>query len=255
VLLNNGPITAVFSHPNHEIAIYCLLQSIQPHFVFLTDGGGEKRLEQTRQGLESIGLLHRAQFLNYTEKSFYDALLDSDLNFFKNVATLVADILKASNSSQILCDAVEFYNPVHDMSFPIVMAAIADSPGVKVFEVPLVYQQSGPDEVYAVQQMPPSRRRNQVEFRLSDHQRNLKMDAWHKIYTMLVEQMGSLVSELPNTEIIAPASPSLPEPGPEQIVRYEWRAQRLLDCGEIERKITYTDHYLPIATPLINRLH
>jgi len=33
-------------------------------------------------------------------------------------------------------------------------------------------------------------------------------------------------------------------------LRYEWRAQRLLDRGEIDRAITYADHYLPVASAL-----
>ena len=38
---------AVFSHPNHELAIFGLLQRLRPRLIYLTDGGGPERVAQT----------------------------------------------------------------------------------------------------------------------------------------------------------------------------------------------------------------
>src|SRR5262245_32431351 len=63
---------AVFSHPNHELAVFGLLQRLRPDIVYLTGGGGPKRIAETEEGLASIGLLEQARFLNYAETEFYD---------------------------------------------------------------------------------------------------------------------------------------------------------------------------------------
>jgi len=157
----------VLSHPNHELAIFGFLQRFRPHLVYLTDGGGQPRVEETRRGLESIGLLEHAHFLGHPEKSFYDALLARDSALYEEVASQVCTCFQALKPEQVFCDAIEFYNPVHDISLPIVRAALDGQVGASVFEVPLVYQKAGEGESYVVQRMPGSRRGEQIEIQLS----------------------------------------------------------------------------------------
>src|SRR5690606_279399 len=102
-----SPMVAVFSHPNHELAVFGLLQSERPALVYLTDGGGERRVEQTRRGLAGIGLADSARYLGYAERSFYEALLEQDVAFFLEVAARVRDALTEVAPSRVLCDAVE----------------------------------------------------------------------------------------------------------------------------------------------------
>jgi hypothetical protein len=120
----------VFSHPNHELAVFGLVQRLHPHLIFLTDGGGAERVGQTERGLERIGLRDRAHFLNYTEAAFYEALIEGDVHLFREVARNLRAWLDCIRPAQVLCDAVEFYNPVHDLSLPIALAAVADAGGV-----------------------------------------------------------------------------------------------------------------------------
>lgn len=245
----------VFSHPNHELAIYGLLQRLRPHLLYLTDGGERERVAQTRRGLESIGLLSHACFLNHTEKSFYDALLARDSKFYQGVADEVRASIQALRPERVICDAIEFYNPVHDMSLPIVRAALHGSEDIPVFEAPLVYQRPVEGESYEVQRMPVSRRNAQVEFQLSEQELARKVWARDKIYTALLDQMGPVISDLPRAhvarEFMAPARLSVPEPGADVVLRYERRAQILAERGEIEQKITYRHHYLPVASSLL----
>lgn len=253
---NGSNTVVVFSHPNHELAIFGLLQSLRPSLVYLTDGGGEERVEQTREGLRSIDLLDHAHFLNYTEKSFYDALLTVDLAFYQGVADRLRSLLPTSRPLRILCDAVEFYNPVHDMSLPVVRASLGGSEAADVFEVPLIYQKRVEDQSYVVQRMSEPRRSLQLELQLSREQLSAKVRGRNQIYTILLKQMGPLISDLSLAhlalEVIAPASSSLPKPSDKNVLRYEARAELLLERGEIERKITYREHYLPIARSLWN---
>ncbi len=41
----------IFSHPNHEIAVLGTIARLQPEFLFLTDGGGQDRVDETKEGL------------------------------------------------------------------------------------------------------------------------------------------------------------------------------------------------------------
>jgi hypothetical protein len=249
----DGGTVMVFSHPNHELAIFGLLQRLRPHLVYLTDGGGAGRVNETRRGLQRIGLAERADFLNHSEASLYDALLDRNLALYREVVAQVRERLAARRPRQVFCDAVEFYNPLHDMSLPIVRAAL-DGTDAELFEVPLVYQTVGQREAYEVQRMPPSRRAGQVEVQLSERELATKLQARDSGYALLQQQMGPVLSSISDEhwckEIVAPAAPHLPKPVADCVLRYEWRGQTLLDRGEVAQRITYTEHYLPIATSL-----
>src|SRR5205085_5283405 len=114
----------VFSRPKQELVSYGLLQRLRPYLVYLADGGGGARLAETRRGRGSIGLFGRACFLNHTEASFYEALLARDCEFYRAVAEEVRLSARALRPAWILCDAVEFYNPLHDMALPVARAAL-----------------------------------------------------------------------------------------------------------------------------------
>lgn len=249
-----GPTNVVvFSHPNHELAVFGLLQRLRPRLVYLTDGGGARRVAETVEGLARIGLEGQATFLDHSEASFYTALLAGDAAFFTAVAERVRHGLAAPAPRQVFCDAVEFYNPLHDLALPIVAAALRGSDAA-LFEVPLVYQEVAAAESYVVQRLPPSRRGAQIALRLDDAELAAKCHARDLGYRMLQRQMGPVVSQLSDThlatEIVAPAATAPAPPGPDCVLRYEWRAQRLLAQGAIERAITWSAHYRPLASVL-----
>jgi hypothetical protein len=244
----------VFSHPNHEFAVFGMLQRFQPWLVYLTDGGGEQRTAQTRQALAEIGLLSQATFLDYSETSFYDALLRRDADFFAVVADKVRERACRLAITQVLCDAVELYNPVHDMALPVVRAALGDLPEVEIFEVPLVYQPEAEFERFVLQRFPASRGQNARRFTLTEKELATKLRVYSEIYEALATQMGTLISALPPSHLgleeIAPAIAEIwPRPA-EQNYRYDRRGQMLLARGEVKQNITFRDHYLPIACAL-----
>ncbi|SRR6266436_1114907 len=250
------PAFVVFSHPNHELAILGLLQRLRPRIVYLTDGGGRKRVSETEEGLASIGLLNQATFLNYAEYTFYDSLLACDYMFFKNISDQVGALLDCYRPAQILCDAVEFYNPIHDLTFAIVRGALQSKDETPVFEVPLAYQKSMRPGDYEIQRLPASRRKDQIETQLTEDELDNKLKARDHIYTSLLNQMGPLISKLSRDhlglEVVAPAIPSLPKLSGDRILRYEWRAELLRSLGKIQNAITYSQHYAPMASALLN---
>jgi hypothetical protein len=247
---------AVFSHPNHELAILGLLQRLKPRIIFLTDGGGGSRVTESQRWLQRAGLLDRATFLNFPEAMFYVALLNCDHSFYARVRDQISALVDSWQPDQILCDAVEFYNPVHDLTLPIAQASLPTPDDTPIFEVPLIYQKPGKLEEYEVQRLSILRREEQIEFLLTEEELDAKINARDHIYTSLRHQLGNILSQLPRAhtglEVVAPAHCRLTEPATDRILRYEWRARHLFSRGEIDRIITYSQHYVPVASALQN---
>jgi hypothetical protein len=247
----------IFGHPGHEMALFGLLQRHRSAVVVLTDGGAAERIEQSRRGFHSIGLTDRVQYLGFSESSFYKALLDRDYEFFLHVARAVQAEIERMQPEQIFCDAVEFYNPVHDVTLPIVKRAARVLPQAKLFEIPLAYQLPGPSEHYAVQRVPPALQDRRLAYQLLEEELRKKIHARDQIYLNLREQFGPDFLGLPDTHLqreeIAVAGDPLASPASTgREMRYERRAKALQKEGAIKEVITYADHFRPVAESLIS---
>ncbi len=246
---------AVFGHPAHELAIYGLLQRYRPHVVVITDGGGAERIEQSKAGLARAGILDRVTYLNFSEASFYDALLDAESDLFLRVAEKLRSEIQRIQPDQLFCDAIEFYNPVHDVTRPILLNALAGDHKRSLYEIPLVYQKPAESEIYAIQRVPEEQAHLRFQYDLTPEELELKMYARDHIYANLREQAGpeflATTPEYLSREEIADANGPLPDAaGSGRVLRYEWRAKLLQEQGVIPQAITYQDHFLPAVARL-----
>jgi len=254
-MFHDGPgapaTTVVFTHPNHEIAVFGLLQRLREklQIIYLTDGGGEARLAETRAGLGQIGLLDKAVFLSHSEQSFYDGILNGDAGFFRGVVMQVRSQIEAHKPGQILCDGVEYYNSAHDIGLPVVLAA---GGGERVFEIPLVYQKNLFHEAYGVQSAPEGVAI--IERDLSASETSSKKKALAEAYGIIRSTMGPVLEGAPEAftmeTLILQRSPlRMPEPG--YVIRYDRRAAALKAAGQIKHEITWAAHYMPLARELL----
>ena len=255
----NANRVMVFGHPGHELALFGLVQRHRAPIVVLTDGGGEHRVAESRAGLTKAGQLDRVTYLGFRESSFYEALLGHDRSVFAVVADALRDTLGPHPPEQVFCDAVEFYNPIHDITLPIVLRAVRDWPQTRVFEVPLVYQTLDEGEQYNVQRFPSSRAAARWQYALTDEEVALKEHARDQIYLSLRKQLGPEFLKVPRDhlaqeEVGEAASPLEPPHDTGRALRYEWRARLLRNQGAIENVITYTDHWRPMAAMLTSQL-
>jgi len=254
---NSAMRLMIFGHPGHELALFGLLQRHRPAVVVITDGGAPERLEQSRHGLEFIGLSDRVQYLGFSEASFYDAFLSRDGEFFFDVARAVQAEVERVRPAQIFCDAVEFYNPVHDITLPIVKWAARGLPRAQLFEIPLVYQLPGTDEErYSVQRVPPALQERRLTFYIQEEELRKKIHARDQIYLSLHEQLGPDFvglsrAHLQREEIAFAGDPLVEPPSTGRKMRYEWRARALQEARVIKEVITYRDHFHPVAESLI----
>lgn len=250
------PRLVVTGHPNHELAILGLVQRLRPRLLFLTDGGGAERVEESRRCLASLGLLDRARFLGWPEKRLYDALLARDRGPFDEIVAQVGAEIEAQAPRQILCESIELYNPLHDITLPIVRAAARGLSRIEVIEFPLIAQIPAQvlagEERYRVQRPPDGR--PGVSFRLTAQELGRKVQAREDHYRSLRRQLGSVLDALGPEhmarEIFAPARSAYPEPGEDYALRYERRGRSLQERGEVAEVITYRGHFLPLAEAL-----
>jgi hypothetical protein len=244
----------IFGHPAHELALFGFLQRFRPQIVIITDGGSEERIRQSRAGLDSIGL--EATYLNFAENDFYVALLRRDVSFFETVAECLRAQIAAANPHQIFCDAMEFYNPVHDITLPLVLRAAAVAPQATLFEVPLVYQTLAAGEHYEIQRIPAASAPCRFRYHLAAEELRAKIRAREEIYLSLRDQAGPEFSavtaeHLAIEEIARAGNPFVSPRATGRELRYEWRARFLKEVGIIDEIITRTGHFIPIAQSLL----
>jgi glycosyltransferase involved in cell wall biosynthesis len=242
----------VTAHPNHELAILGFVQRHRPRLLFLTDGGGEERVGDTRRALAALGLEDRALFLGRTEESLYRALLAHDAAVLRELVEQVRHEIERCAARQVLCESVELYNPLHDLTLPIVRAATRGMSGVEIYEFPLIAQVPAPSETYRVQRLPAASA--PIVLRLTAAELAAKLRARDDGYPNLRRQLGSLLAAIgaqhAAVEVFAAAAAQLPAPGADHVLRYEWRGRHLLSRGEIEQVITFGDHFLPAVAGL-----
>lgn len=244
------PRAFVFSHPNHEAAAIGMITRSRPSkIIYLTDGGGQHRVNETKIVLSQLDLLDNAIFLDRTESSFYDAILNLDYEYFQTIGDSIKHTLEGSRGAYIFCDAVEFYNPVHDMTFPVVKALRIAS---EIFEIPLVYQNI--DGNLFLQKPPTSAALCALSLRLVREERELKKRLLVNEYVSLREQMEALIgadASLTEVEWFLKGRTWPILPSSEQAIRYNARGATLVSQLVYERAISYKGHYVPLTSKLL----
>jgi hypothetical protein len=244
----------VTGHPNHELAIFGFVKRMRPRLLFLTDGGGAERENESRRALAEIGVGDQTRFLGWSERTLYEALLSRRVDVFRRLIDVVREHLIAIGARQVICESVELYNPLHDITLPVVRAAVRELADIELLEFPLIAQEPATTERYRVQRFAPAREAISIE--LTADELKAKLHARDHHYRTLASTMGRVLLNVPDhevaTEVFAGAASELPVPGRDAVLRYEWRGRLLLEQGDVDELITYADHFLPIVNDLLS---
>jgi hypothetical protein len=117
----------VIAHPGHELRIHHWLERAKPRVFVLTDGSGHtscSRLSQTAALLEAAGALPGPIFGRLTDRQLYRAILALDADAFAALSQELAIALKDADVDYVVGDAVEGFNPGHDVCRLIINAAV-----------------------------------------------------------------------------------------------------------------------------------
>jgi hypothetical protein len=120
----------VVAHPGHELRVYGWLEATRPRVFVLTDGSGRSthsRIASTDRVLAGAGASRGDIYARLTDTDLYTAILDHEFDLFTRLTDELADALIREKISCVAGDAVEGYNPAHDVCRLIVNAAVAQA--------------------------------------------------------------------------------------------------------------------------------
>lgn len=142
--LHDRPALLVVAHPGHELRLHAWLEMARPEVWVLTDGtghGSPDRLPSTRRLLDTVGARPGAVFGAFSDRAAYDMLMSGEAGPVAAIAQRLAERLAGEAEPYVVADALEGFNPVHDLCRLLVDAAVVLAERrrgtVPVFDFPL----------------------------------------------------------------------------------------------------------------------
>jgi len=117
----------IHGHPGHELRLFRWMEEHKPILFLMTDGSGRcgARTDYSRACAQRAGATASGIFGLASDRCWYDAILSGDLSLFRTVVDAVVEIGAAQTSPLLVSDAVDGYNPMHDLCEATVAAAVA----------------------------------------------------------------------------------------------------------------------------------
>lgn len=242
----------VIAHPGHELQVYQWLKLARPTVFVLTDGSGrsgKSRLGSTTKILQEAGAVSGSIFGRVTDIDLYHAILCRDFHFFIGLAENLAKQLDEQQVEYVAGDAVEGYNPGHDLCRLIINAAVA----ILKHRQRLVldnfdFMLSGrPDGALA------GSCGQAITFRLNDQDFEAKLQA-ARSYPELREQIKATVNdhglEAFRTECLRRVNTTNPCYRLQETPFYERYGENQVSAGFYSDVIRYREHMVPVAEAL-----
>jgi hypothetical protein len=117
----------LLAHPGHELLLQGWIGRTKPLVHVLTDGSGHSgvsRIGMTTEVVANAGARPGTIFGRLSDREAYAMILEANIPLLLSVVMDLATAIGTWRSKLIVCDAVEGYNPVHDLCRLIAGAAI-----------------------------------------------------------------------------------------------------------------------------------
>jgi len=121
-------LAIVVAHPGHELVVHHLMERTQPSYFCLTDGSGcsgQPRIESTSTLLQRAGATPGAIYGRFSDREFYRLLLAQQTKVFADLAGELAQSLIDFDVRCVAGDAMEGFNPAHDICRALIDSAIS----------------------------------------------------------------------------------------------------------------------------------
>jgi hypothetical protein len=108
----------IIAHPGHELRVHHWLEQAKPLVYVLTDGSGRtnsSRIRSTTALISKAGAKPARLYGRLTDKQLYAAILSRDHQLFSCLADEIAKSLEHEGIEYVAGDAVEGFNPGHDL--------------------------------------------------------------------------------------------------------------------------------------------
>jgi len=117
----------IVGHPGHELKVFGWMSEFKPRVYALTDGSGRhgtSRLPSTRRLLSSVAAETGDLFGIISDRDLYRALLTREIPWFLAEVDRLAESLIEARVDFVAADAIEGFNPTHDICRTLVDAAV-----------------------------------------------------------------------------------------------------------------------------------
>ena len=118
----------VVAHPGHELRVFHWMERVRPLYCCLTEGSGgagSSRMPSTDVVLERVGSRSGPIYGRYSDKEVYRLLLAGRTDVFVALAEELADLFVSAGIDEVAGDAVEGFNPSHDVCRFVIDGAVA----------------------------------------------------------------------------------------------------------------------------------
>ncbi|HEX7680982.1 MAG TPA: hypothetical protein VF713_22790 [Thermoanaerobaculia bacterium] len=125
---DSGNAAVVVAHPGHELVVHHYLERNRPLYFCLTDGSGgngQSRLESTSSLLHGVNALPGSIYGRFSDKEVYRILLDGRVEVFVDLLNELAGSLIEADIQCVAGDAMEGFNPAHDLCRALIDSAVA----------------------------------------------------------------------------------------------------------------------------------
>ena len=242
----------VVAHPGHELRVYGWMLQSRPIVHVLTDGSGSNgrsRIDSTAALLDRVGAGRGSIYGRLSDRDIYLAILAGEHARFLALAEELAAQLVQDDVVTIAGDAVEGFNPSHDVCRYVINAAVRIASGdgrrIASYAFPL---DGAPDS------SPQAPTRVPVRVELDDGMLRQKLDAAHG-YAELRSEVESALQRFGDrpfrTECLWPVD--LDDPygwDPDRTPYYESYGAQRVASGAYAHVLTFRDHVRPLADAL-----
>lgn len=273
IAFSNTPAALVIAHPGHELCVYAWLETVRPLVFVLTDGSGRSgrsRLDSTTKILSQTGARRGSIYGRFTDLNIYKSILDGDFGLFEQLVTELAEALVEAEIEYVAGDAMEGYNPVHDVCRLVIDAAVeltghisgrpivnrdfllfarhnGQSEAQRAGAILLTLDDSGLDRKLAVARAYPELKGEvdaMLDKEMLDGLRSFPELSAH-FSNVVTRNMGD---EAYRVECLRLASrPAWSNGSTEEVPFYERYGERLVASGVYERSIRHRDHIMALT--------
>jgi hypothetical protein len=244
----------ILGHPGHELLIHDWMGEHGPLVLILTDGSGSSgrpRIAHSRRIVAAAGATPGPVFGAWSDAGAYAAILRRDVDVFAPIVDTAAEAIVGCQAPMVVSDAIEHFNPVHDLCAVIASLAcakVASDHGLNPGRWWL------PIEQRLDYEHPPA---GLTVRRLSAAAEERRRALTESI-PELASEVGRRRREQPRAdgfEVLAPiprGHPVLPPPVGEPF--YETFGRSRVADGVYRQLITFEDHMAPLAEALAARV-
>lgn len=250
--LNSNPrrTALVIAHPGHELRVHRWLELNRPLVFVLTDGSGNhgvSRLGSSTALLGQAGATAGSIYGRLSDRELYRAILGGDLGLFTALADELAGGL--ADVDVVAGDAVEGYNPGHDVCRLLLNAAVlrleAEGRRIANFDFPLV---GAPDDC------PAENLSGALSLELDEESLHRKLEAARTYPELAGEVEAALASHGSDrfrVECLRPVRYGLDiAPLVSQPPFYETHGEKRVALGLYGQVIRFQQHLAPLAAGL-----